>query len=247
LKYAPFVDENVGLQTTVPCLQFQDESCAFSSNFRYSNVFAEVLHSILIDVQTKSITTEFIFAWYKRVEYIEWRWTQYFKLWTQFKTSYKSVTDFQMDTIWWDYIPLWMRNSSWYRYWIDAWNWYFTVISWWWDWTNLRAEDKNRHTITIDKNTATFDWTNYSIQYTNYTFNFWIWVFCYLKDGSTVWNISSCKLYKLDIYDENGNHIYDLYPVYRKSDSVIGMYDTVNKVFYTNQWSGSFTKWPDIN
>jgi hypothetical protein len=25
------------------------------------------------------------------------------------------------------------------------------------------------------------------------------------------------------------------------------MYDAVNGVFYTNQWSWAFTKWPDVN
>ena len=34
-------------------------------------------------------------------------------------------------------------------------------------------------------------------------------------------------------------------PCYRKSDGVIGMYDTVNSVFYTNAGSGSFTKGND--
>jgi hypothetical protein len=40
--------------------------------------------------------------------------------------------------------------------------------------------------------------------------------------------------------------VRDFIPVYRKSDSVVGMYDSVNDVFYTNKWSGSFTKWPDL-
>lgn len=36
-------------------------------------------------------------------------------------------------------------------------------------------------------------------------------------------------------------------PCYRKSDSVIGMYDLVNNQFYTNAWSWTFTKWGDVN
>ena len=184
---------------------------------------------------------------YQKVEWIQSSWTQYIILWNSFKTSYKAVIDFQMDTIWWDYIPLWMRNTAWTRYWLDVWNWYFTAISWWWDWTNLSAEDRNRHTLIIDKDTATFDWTNYSIQYTNYTFNFWIWVFCYCKDWTTFANIPYMKMYKLDIYDENWIHIYDLVPCYRKSDTVIWLYDLVNNQFYTNSWTGTFTKWADVN
>ena len=41
--------------------------------------------------------------------------------------------------------------------------------------------------------------------------------------------------------------LFDLVPCYRKSDTVIGFYDVVNSVFYTNQGSGAFVKGPDIN
>ena len=41
--------------------------------------------------------------------------------------------------------------------------------------------------------------------------------------------------------------IRDLVPCYRKADTVIWMYDAVNNVFYTNAWTGIFTKWPDVN
>ena len=52
-------------------------------------------------------------------------------------------------------------------------------------------------------------------------------------------------LYSMQIYDNNvlvRNYI----PCYRKSDSVIGLYDTVNGVFYTNAGSGTFTKGNDV-
>lgn len=38
----------------------------------------------------------------------------------------------------------------------------------------------------------------------------------------------------------------ELVPVYRKSDSVAGMYDTVGKVFYTNDGTGTFTVGGDV-
>lgn len=41
--------------------------------------------------------------------------------------------------------------------------------------------------------------------------------------------------------------VLNLVPCYRKSDSVVGMYDTVNGAFYTNQGTGSFIKGPDTN
>lgn len=185
---------------------------------------------------------------YQEVEYIQSSGTQYFIVGSSFKTSYKSVIDIQMDVIWWDYIPLWVHNDAWKRYGIDAYGGKFTVISWWGSWTNTATEDTNRHLITIDKTTATVDGTDYSISYSDYTYNKWIWVFGYnntMTDGVNY--KSSNKLYKLDIYDENWTQIYDLVPCYRKSDSVIWMYDLINNTFYTNEWTGTFAKWWDVN
>lgn len=182
---------------------------------------------------------------YQEVEYIESTGTQYFSVLNSFKTSYKIVIDFQMVTTWWDYIPLWMiEPGTYYKYWIDAYEWYFKATSWSSNWTNTKSEDRNRHTFIINKSTATVDWTNYSINYVDYTYNFWIWVFAYRTNK---WEYaSSNKLYKLDIYDENWTQIFNGVPCYRKSDNVIWMYDTVNWVFYINKWTWTFTKWPNV-
>ncbi len=45
---------------------------------------------------------------------------------------------------------------------------------------------------------------------------------------------------------EDGNLIKDFIPCYRKSDNVIGMYDLVNNVFYTNSGTGTFEKGNDV-
>lgn len=47
------------------------------------------------------------------------------------------------------------------------------------------------------------------------------------------------------IYD-NGTLIREFVPCYRKSDGVIGMWDKVNKQFYTNGGTGTFTKGGDV-
>jgi len=193
--------------------------------------------------QSKNLPSE-----YQEVEYIQSSWTQYIIIWTSFKTSYKTVIDFQMTVIWGDYIPFWIKYDT-TRYWIDAYNSKFMVNGWGEIWNNTISEDTNRHTITIDKGTAIVDWNNYSVSYTNYTFSKWIWVFCYNEyDKSPQYTYkSSNKLYKLDIYDENWTHIYDLVPCYRKSDSVIWLYDLVNNQFYTNSWSWTFSKWSNVS
>ena len=51
----------------------------------------------------------------------------------------------------------------------------------------------------------------------------------------------NAKLDYLKVYDTNGNLIRNYTPAMRKSDSVVGLYDETNEVFYTNNGSGSFT------
>jgi hypothetical protein len=48
-------------------------------------------------------------------------------------------------------------------------------------------------------------------------------------------------------YDKNDELICNLVPCYRKSDSVIGMYDLVRGIFLTNAGAGTFTKGADVN
>lgn len=49
-----------------------------------------------------------------------------------------------------------------------------------------------------------------------------------------------CKLW------DNGILVRNFVPCYRKSDSVVGLYDLVNSVFYTNAGTGTFLKGGDI-
>ncbi len=49
------------------------------------------------------------------------------------------------------------------------------------------------------------------------------------------------RIYELKVYD-NDKMTRNFIPCYRKSDNVIGMYDLVNDVFYTNQGTGAFLK-----
>jgi hypothetical protein len=53
--------------------------------------------------------------------------------------------------------------------------------------------------------------------------------------------IAVMKVYGCKVY-ESGVLIRDYVPCYRKSDNVVGLFDRVNKTFYVNSGSGSFTK-----
>ena len=59
------------------------------------------------------------------------------------------------------------------------------------------------------------------------------------RADSSGWN-GKFKLYHFKVWD-NGAIARNFIPVMRSSDSVYGLYDTVNKVFYTNAGTGSFT------
>lgn len=54
------------------------------------------------------------------------------------------------------------------------------------------------------------------------------------------------KLYKFTMADANGNLIRNFVPCYRKSDSVVGLYDPVSSTFFTNAGTGSFTAGPEV-
>lgn len=63
--------------------------------------------------------------------------------------------------------------------------------------------------------------------------------------AGTITSFSSTKIYYFAIH-ENANPILNLVPCYRKSDGVIGMYDTVTETFFTNAGTGAFTKGADV-
>lgn len=65
--------------------------------------------------------------------------------------------------------------------------------------------------------------------------------------ATTVKSSEICKaqLKHIEFYDVNSTKILDMYPCYRKADSVAGMYDIVSRTFFTNAGTGTFTVGPD--
>lgn len=57
--------------------------------------------------------------------------------------------------------------------------------------------------------------------------------------SATLRQLSSVRLFHFRA-EENGVAVRDMYPAMRNSDSVLGMYDIVNDVFYTNAGTGTF-------
>lgn len=63
--------------------------------------------------------------------------------------------------------------------------------------------------------------------------------------GTTVERIGAYRIYSFKIID-TGVTVRNFVPVVRDLDSVVGMYDTVNGVFYTNAGTGNLTAGPNV-
>ena len=71
------------------------------------------------------------------------------------------------------------------------------------------------------------------------------WLFRRNANSDSLKTYSKIKLYNFKMYKENVL-VRNFIPCYRKSDSVIGLYDTINNVFYTNDGTGTFGKGSDV-
>ena len=72
------------------------------------------------------------------------------------------------------------------------------------------------------------------------------YLFAFNENWSITWK-TYMKLYSFKLYSWESTLIRDLVPCYRIADSVIGLYDLVNDTFYTNDGTGTFTKWGNIS
>ena len=115
--------------------------------------------------------------------------------------------------------------------------------------------DNNRHIIEINSpnNKGYVDGVEYtfdsSVGTTDNVTNATLPLFCWYSniDGIKQYShYSEAKLYSVKIYD-NGTLVRDFVPAKRNSDGVVGLYDTVNNVFYTNSGTGSFFAGPAVN
>ncbi|MCR4794271.1 MAG: hypothetical protein K5898_03695 [Ruminococcus sp.] len=73
--------------------------------------------------------------------------------------------------------------------------------------------------------------------------------FLFAREQETTPVINYCVAMKLKAFSvkKNGQYIRNMIPVRRISDSVLGLYDTANNVFYTNQGTGTFTAGADVS
>jgi len=168
-------------------------------------------------------------AEYQEVEYIESNGSQLIKSGVYITTTwFRANVDFQITSS----NP---NDQAVIWYYIDGWSWHYRTWYGQNEWFTL-----SKGATSLERQTATWNRTT--------TSNSSYQMYLFAKQRYANWNYDSnakCKFYSCQIYDSSDTLIRNFYACYRKSDNVIGLYDKVNGVFYTNQWSWSFTKWPD--
>lgn len=194
-------------------------------------------------------------AAYQEVEYIESSGTQYINLWRYPTSNYckveANITPYSWSADWSVFRGMVNSSTSGYSLHTNKSTWYanlgssnninFNVA--FNGWTNLDLNftvDSWNYSLSLNGSTTT--WTyNWSIVQSTRPF----YLFAYNEVGSTTW-YATMKVYSFKIYSDSSTLVRDLVPCYRKSDSVIWLYDLVNDTFYTNSGSGTFSKWSNV-
>lgn len=65
--------------------------------------------------------------------------------------------------------------------------------------------------------------------------------------GTTPNSYANMRMYNCKFYEAEDVLVRYFIPCYRKSDNVVGLYDLVNHVFYTNNGTGTFDKGKDLS
>ena len=186
---------------------------------------------------------------YQEVEYIEssWSWNTWQHINTWYIVSNNTKVQFKISD--WGqrtWQIFWVANTwaSWWKCFsivFDAYtfNNVYNLAHWFNDWAV--------HIWELSQEWLYKDWTKLSTpSATTFTSDWPLAIFCInYQWGSWFVEHVSNRLYFFKIYEWE-NLVRDFIPCYRISDDVIWLYDKVNNVFYTNSWTWTFTKWPDV-
>lgn len=194
---------------------------------------------------------------YQEVEYIQSSGTQYID------TSYipTNNTKVELKMGWWTWFGSypnlfwarleWSTTWRWFQLWkTTTWSWdYFAMFGGYLTWLSTYTfsfGEGNDHIIEMSQSWIYEDWTlKRSLSSATFTSPTNMVIFAD-NENWTVSENGAYKLYYCKIY-ESWTLVRDFVPCYRKSDNVIGLYDLVNNQFYTNSWTGTFSKWADVN
>ena len=107
------------------------------------------------------------------------------------------------------------------------------------------TSDKTEYELDYNKNIVTLNGATHTFTLQTFNSNNNIFLFTCNSGGIADNRMMIGKIYACKIWD-NEVLIRDLIPCYRISDNVIGLYDIVNDVFYTNSGTGTFSKGADV-
>jgi hypothetical protein len=191
---------------------------------------------------------------YQEVEYIETTGTQWINTnlfsWTNIKTEVKIwITDTRMNMpiFWcytnystpWVYYHLTPYSNAWY-FWYNGSEWHWWILSFAiWQTYEIVYNDENGYLNVDWNNIVSVSWTTWYPWSTLWIAQRWT--------NHTWWEAPYYRYYYFKMYNNTTQQYErDMIPCYRIADWEIWMYDVVNGVFYTNSWSWTFTKWPDV-
>ena len=198
---------------------------------------------------------------YQEVEYLQSTWIQYIDSWIPWSNWYIAEAKVVFDNVWWTSDDSYVLWSAWgypnYAAYItkqgDGWTrrWRQAIandqyIVWWSVTTNTVYIVKS--TILTSWNSLVVNWSTiwtktYASSYNNW-YNLWIFA---MDDNWAIWNPFKWKLYYLKIWQwSESNLVRDYVPCYRTNDNKPWLYDNVNHVFYTNDWTWEFVVWNDV-
>lgn len=200
---------------------------------------------------------------YQEVSYIQSSWTQYINTGVVGENKYIIESKFMFTDLWgtsddkyvigcssssrpsymayiikrwvgWGHYISQMLYGSYegHDYWTAVVNTVYTVIS----------------KLTTSQNS--FQINGWTVNTRNLSTSYNTWYNMYMFGRNSAWSFDCAmigRIYYLKIKNTSNILVRDFVPCYRKSDGVIWMYDLVNSQFYTNYWSWTFTKWPDVN
>ena len=200
---------------------------------------------------------------YQEVEYIQSTWNQYIDTWYNYNWTYFRIDCkilFNSYSYWgtWANVPFiyWVIWRSYWNMFLSIWanNRVFWLATWTQYDTSITAQLWTVYDTMLEYKswTMTFKANNDSVSVSS-TWSFYTWksipLFCRWDiqySGLYSYFCTDMRMYWCKIYSSENVLARDFVPCYRKSDSVIWLYDLANNQFYTNSWSGTFTKWPDL-
>lgn len=198
---------------------------------------------------------EYDFAKYQQVEYIQTSWGQCIDTWViLWSNNFRAEEDLEITERSGREAPLFSIWTSTYNYWnlfLRATQHDFDFYANWHNINYTVPSLNTKYNAYIERSGSTWNCgigsITKSVSYTPWQVNNTTlkllnrWDIPWTTSADTRAKLYSCKV------TVGWTLVRNFIPCYRKSDTVVWLYDLVNNQFYTNSWTWTFTKWPDVS